>query len=144
MVVVTLLGLLSSTAFADAESDAWAKLNYGVGYGLKDRHASRPKGDVEPVVELKTGTESLMTHTVENRIGDIEVCWLKLPAKRRVASSAIVHLVVEGGSVTQAHVDGELPAGVASCITAATNQWAFPFVEGRSEVEHAITFHGVH
>jgi len=145
MVVVTLLGLLSTPALADpradaAESAAWKKLNYGESYGLRERQATRPKGEVEPVVVIKSLTESPMADTVRNRIGDVEVCWLKLPAKRRVASSATVHLVIEGGMVTDARVDGKLPAGVAECIAAATSHWAFPFVDGRSELEHAITF----
>lgn len=142
---IALLGVVSvsASALADGkptgEAALWAKLNYGQTYVLGARKADKPAGDTEPAVAVKHA-DSPLDAVIDNRMGDVEVCWLKLPAAKRVASSATLSLTVEGGMVKAAKIDGKLPDGVASCITTATDRWAFPVLDGKAELEHAMTF----
>jgi len=132
------LTLLSSSAFADkAKPKPTKKPNYGESFELKGRFASKPR-DVDPTIVKNV--EQAPTRVIKDKVGDLEYCWLKLPAGKRAASSAMLRVTIEAaGNVTQARVEGELPAGVGKCITSAANRWTFPAADARSEIEHGIT-----
>ena len=111
--------------------------NFGESFELKGRFASKPR-DVDPTIVKNV--EHAPTRVIKDKLSDLEYCWLKLPAGKRAASSAMLRVTIEAaGNVTQARVDGELPAGVGKCITAAANRWTFPAADARSEIEHGIT-----
>ncbi len=133
------LALLSSSAVADkAKPKPAKKPNFGESFDLKARSSSKPR-DVDPAI-ARNLTEHQAGRVIKDKIGDLEYCWLKLPAGKRVASAAMLKVTIEAaGTVTQARVDGELPAGVAKCITSAANRWTFPVADARSEIEHGIT-----
>jgi hypothetical protein len=121
-------------------------LNYGESFGLRDRSAVQPKAvEREPVAQLKALvalTESPINRIVRDRMADVENCWLKQPGKH-VATGVNLKLAVENGMVVSAKVEGELPKGLAQCITAATDRWAFPVIEGRAEIEQGIQLNAV-
>ena len=148
--IFSTVGIVAAPAFADtAKKPAPAKsetqeqllqqLNYGTTYALRSRNSEMPKSaEQDPIVQIKSLTESQANKVVKDKLVDVENCWLKLPAAKRITSSATLHLAVENGMVVAARVDGELPKGVASCITAATDRWAFPVTDSRSELEQGI------
>jgi hypothetical protein len=143
LAVLVVMSASATSALADngAEQALWNKLNYGSTYVLGAKHAvEKPLGETEPAAALAKHVDSPLEAVVNGKISDVEVCWLKLPAAKRVASSATVHLVVENGMVTATNIDGKLPDGVASCITAATDRWAFPVLDAKAELDHALTF----
>jgi len=137
------LSLVASSALADGRPHprppvAAKKPNFGESFELKGRFASRPR-DIDPAI-VKNVVERQPGRVLKDRMADLEYCWLKLPAGKRVASAAMLRVTVEAeGTVTQARVDGELPAGVARCITSAAQRWVFPVAEARVEIEHGIT-----
>jgi hypothetical protein len=123
----------------ETQEQLLSQLNYGETFGLKARTAEQPKAaEHDPIIQIKSLTESQANKVVKDKLVDVENCWLKLPAAKRTASSATLHLAVENGMVVEARVDGQLPKGVAACITAATDRWAFPVTDARSEVEQGL------
>jgi len=137
------LALLSTTAVADKgkppSKPAAKKPNFGESFELKGRYASRPR-DVEPAIVKNVPLTATQPGVLKDKIGDLEYCWLKLPAAKRVASSAMLKVTIEAvGTVAAARVDGELPAGVGKCITTVASRWTFPAGDARSEIEHGIT-----
>ena len=123
---------------APAAKPAPKKPNFGDGYELKGRSSSGPR--VVDTVVVRNVHERPSGRVLADRMDDLETCWLKLPAAKRVASAATLHVTIEAaGNVTAARVDGELPTGVGKCITTAASRWTFPAAETRAEVEHGIT-----
>lgn len=147
LIVVGTLGVLASSAAADkrrptpapAKPAAVAKKpNLGESFDLKQRRTALPR-DTETQA-TRSLTDAQVGRVIKDRIGDLEYCWLKLPAGRRTASAATLHVTIEAiGTVAEARIDGELPAGVGKCITTAAGRWTFPVAEGRTEIEHGIT-----
>lgn len=146
--ILSTVGFVAAPALADtakktgpieSQEQLLAQLNYGTSFGLKARDATPPKAaEQDPIIQIKSLTDSQANKVVKDKLVDVENCWLKLPAAKRVTSSATLHLAVENGMVVEARVDGALPKGVAACITAATDRWAFPVTDARSEVEQGI------
>ena len=118
--------------------DEVSKLNLGLGYGLKTRKIEVPETDAE-TFEAKGLKENHVGVIVREREGDLEYCWLRLPPAKRVVSAAILHLSIEAsGKVATVEVNGDLPAGVAKCITQMAGRWAFPAADTASEIDHGI------
>jgi hypothetical protein len=153
MLTALLLSTVASVAAADtakkpvrteSQEQLLAQLNYGTSFVLGERHAAQPKAsEADPVIQIKSLTESQGNKVVQDKMVDVENCWLKLPAAQRVTSSATLHLAVENGMVVEARVEGALPKGVASCITSATDRWAFPVTDARSEIEQGIVLNAI-
>lgn len=139
LVSLTLVFLSSSALAQKARPPSKAKKpNLGESFELKGRNASQPR-DVDPSI-VSNVIERQPVRVIKDKLGDLEYCWLKVPAGKRVASAATLRVTIEAaGTVTQSRVDGELPAGVAKCITSAVNRWTFPVADARSEIEHGIT-----
>jgi hypothetical protein len=114
------------------------KPNFGESYALKSRTTGKPR-DIDPAI-VRNVTEAQSGRVIKERIADVEYCWLKVPAGKRTASAAMLKVTIEAaGNVSSARLDGELPAGVGKCITAAAGRWTFPAGDARSEIEHGIT-----
>ncbi len=140
LVSLALAAGASSFAFADKPraSKPVKKPNFGDAFELKGRSSSGPR--IVDTAVVRTVTEHQAGRVIKDKIADLENCWLRLPAGRRIASAATLHVTVEAaGTVTAARLDGELPAGVGKCITAAAGRWTFPATDGRTELEHGIT-----
>jgi hypothetical protein len=147
ILVSFLLAVTASTASAQKprpatkpaaqEKTAAKRPSFGDGYELKGRSSSGPRVvDTSMVRSLSERPNRVLG----DRLDDLEVCWLRLPASKRVTSAATLRVTIEAaGHVTAARVDGELPAGVGKCITAAAGRWSFPVADTRAEVEHGIT-----
>lgn len=158
ILLITTLGVLASTSTSFAGKrrpppkkpvavktdivlvkDAEVKFNFGDDYVIKNRETETPTVDAE-TFEAKPITESVAAKVVRERADLLEYCWLRVPAGKRVASSAVLKLAIEaGGSVVGAEVEGELPAGVGKCITAAASKWTFPAADSGCEIEHGIS-----
>lgn len=119
--------------------DEVSKLDLGLAYGLKTtRQAALPSVHVEDF-EAKPLTENQVGSIVRERAEDLEYCWLRLPAKKRVVSAAILHLKIEAsGKVAAVEVNGEMPAGVDKCIAQMASRWTFPAADAPSEIDHGI------
>lgn len=118
--------------------DEVSKLDLGLAYGLKTRQAALPSVHVEDF-EAKPLTENQVGAIVRERAEDLEYCWLRLPAKKRVVSAAILHLKIEAtGKVSAVEVNGEMPAGVDKCIAQMASRWTFPAADAPSEIDHGI------
>lgn len=140
LVSLALAAGASSFAFADKprSSKPAKKPNFGDSFELKGRSSSGPR--IVDTAVVRTVTERQAGRSIKDKIADLENCWLRLPAGRRIASAATLHVTVEAaGTVTAARLDGELPAGVGKCIAAAAGHWTFPAADARTELEHGIT-----
>ncbi len=122
--------------------DEVSKLDLGLAYGLKQRRAAMPSEQIAEDSEqfdAKALTESQVGKIVRERSDELEYCWLRLPPAKRVVSAAILHLSIHGtGKVASVEVNGDLPAGVAKCITSAASRWTFPVADAATEVDHGI------
>ena len=84
--------------------------------------------------------ETAAAKVIHERSAELEYCWLRVPAAKRTASSAMLKLMIEAsGAVALADLDGELPAGVAKCITTVASKWTFPAGDEGCEIEHGLS-----
>jgi len=114
------------------------KMNFGESYILGGRDAAQPTV-AEATQDAKSVTDSQVGKVVHERVEELEYCWLRLPASKRVATSATLHLAIEAsGAVAGVTIDGELPVGMGKCITAAASKWTFPSADSGCEIEHGI------
>jgi hypothetical protein len=118
--------------------DEVSKLDLGRSYGLKSRKIEVPETDAE-TFEAKGLKENQVGAIVRERADDLEYCWLRLPAAKRVVSAAILHLSIDAsGKVGAVEVNGDLPAGVGKCITQMAGRWTFPSADAATEIDHGI------
>ena len=128
----------SPAATAPAQGDDVTTLDLGADYGLKKRRGALPDVHVEEF-EAKSLTENQVGDIVRERAEDLEYCWLRLPAKQRVVSAAILKLsITAAGKVASVEVNGEMPAGVGKCITQMASRWTFPAADAPTEIDHGI------
>jgi hypothetical protein len=133
------LTLVATTAYAAPKKDV--KPNLGESYGLKQRHTDAPSGDAPTAApDNRPLSERQVAQVVNDKLDDLEYCWLKVPANKRVASTAILHLAIAGGEVSESRTVGTLPAGVDKCIGMVTKRWHFPVTPSPCEIEPALTF----
>lgn len=138
------LAVLASSAYADKPRPAPAKPapkkpNFGDSFDpfARGRSTSGPK--IVDTAVVRSVTEK-SGRTIKDKLDDLEVCWLKLPAAKRTATSVTLRVTVEAsGVVTATKLDGELPAGVGKCITAAAGRWTFAAADARTELEQGIS-----
>lgn len=117
-----------------------SKLDLGLAYGLKERKTALPDtaADAEQF-EVQRLNENQVGAIVKQRAEDLEYCWLRLPASKRVVSAAILHLNIEAsGKVAAVEVNGDIPAGVGTCITRMAHRWTFPTADAATEIDHGI------
>lgn len=117
------------------------KLKMGEDFGLKSaRAAAKPDVD-EETFELKTVSNKEAIALVKTKSEELEYCWVKLPPKQRIETSAILHIAIEAsGLVAGAWTDGTVPAAVEKCMTDRAAKWIFPAADAGSEIEHGISF----
>ena len=148
-ILASLLLLSASAALADKHLpplptkkpvvDECSKLNLGTKYGLKQRATALPDADAVAKPEAKPLSENQVGDIVRTRAEDLEYCWLRLPASKRVVSAAILHLEIQPtGKVSGVEVNGDLPAGVGKCITQMVNRWTFPTADTATVIDHGL------
>ncbi len=109
-------------------------------YELGARRSAEPAVGAARGIKPKSADTTELAEVIRNHRDEIEYCWLRVPAKKRVAASATMQLAIEAsGAVAGVTFDGELPAGVEPCIEKFALKWTFPAADGGSIVEHAIT-----
>lgn len=117
------------------------KLNLGEDFGLKTERASAKPHCDEETFDLKRVSNKEAIALVKSKSDELEYCWVKLPAKQRVETSAILHIAIEAsGVVAGAWIDGTVPASVEKCMTDRAAKWVFPSADAGSEIEHGISF----
>jgi hypothetical protein len=85
-------------------------------------------------------TDKQVDQKVKDRFDDLEVCWLRVPSGKRISTTAIMHLSIdESGLVSEARMEGELPAGVEKCMTSAAKSWRFAVTGSKCQLEHSFT-----
>jgi hypothetical protein len=137
LISFTVLGALAGAASADKAKSKAKKPNFGESFELKSRSSSRPH-DIDPAIVRNVAAQP--ARAIKDKVSDLEICWLKLSAGKRLASSAMLRLTVEAaGNVSAVRVDGELPAGVAKCISSMASRWSWAPGDARSEIEHGVT-----
>jgi len=117
------------------------KLKMGEDFGLKTARASAKPDCDEETFELKKVSNKEAVAVVKSKSEELEYCWIKLPAKLRVETSATLHIAIEAsGVVAGAWIDGSVPAAVEKCMTDRAAKWVFPAADAGSEIEHGISF----
>lgn len=120
--------------------DIAVKGDFGGEYTLGLRRATEVAVNDADKVAAKSVTESTVAAVVREKSEVLEYCWLRVPAAKRTATSATLKLMIEAtGAVAGAELEGELPAGVAKCITSAAAKWTFPSADEGCEIEHGIS-----
>ncbi|MGE0400796.1 MAG: hypothetical protein AB7T06_29060 [Kofleriaceae bacterium] len=123
------------------EDKAQPKLDLGEDFGLKSARASAKPDCDEETFDLKRVSNKEAVALVKSKTDELEYCWVKLPAKKRVETSGILHIAIEAsGSVAGAWIDGSVPAAVEKCMTDRAAKWVFPAADAGSEIEHGISF----
>jgi len=158
ILILTAVGALASPAFAGGPRsttpstskkpvigaikkapEAPLKMNFGESYYLGGRTSAQPTV-AESTGDAKSVSDSQVGKVVHERVEELEYCWLRLPASKRVATSATLHLAIEAsGAVAGVTIDGTLPVGMSKCITAAASKWTFPAADSGCEIEHGIS-----
>ena len=158
ILILTAVGALASPAFAGKPRSttpstskkavigaikkapqAMPKMDFGESYILGARTSAEPTA-AEPTQDAKSVSNSQVGQVLRDRVEELEYCWLRLPASKRVATSATLHLAIEAsGAVVGVTIDGVLPAGMGRCITAAASKWTFPSADSGCEIEHGIS-----
>lgn len=123
--------------------DVWKHLDYGQSYTLGHHRAAvpRPAEDAPAPVATKPHTlgDSQVGKVVHDRLADVQRCWLKLPDKQRIDSTAVLHLAIAPtGGVVDVTIGGDVPDGAVPCLTAAVERWQFPAAETSSEVSYPV------
>jgi hypothetical protein len=131
--------LIASSAIAGPRKPPPKKPNFGESFDLHARRTTQPR-DVDPAT-VRSLSEHQAGAVIKTRLDDLENCWLRLPAAKRIAGGATLRVTIEAtGVVSSARIsDADLPAGVGKCITSAAARWTFPASESRAEIEHGIT-----
>jgi hypothetical protein len=134
---------MTTTAHADTAHHAREQkivANIGASYDLlKSRHAALPTVDTARA-EKTVVTDKQVDQKVKDRFDELEYCFLKLPAGRRFSTTAILHVSIDGdGTVSQAHMIGEVPVSVDKCMTQAAMRWRFAVTGNSCELEHSFT-----
>lgn len=114
--------------------------DFGGEYTLGLRRATEVAVNDAERDPAKSVTESTVAKVVYERADELEYCWLRVPAAKRTASSAMLKLIIEAsGAVAYVDLEGEVPAGVSKCITSAAAKWTFPSADEGCEIEHGIS-----
>jgi hypothetical protein len=117
------------------------KLNLGEEFGLKSARASAKPDLDEETFDLKRVSNKEAVALVKSKSEELEYCWVKLPPKHRVETSAMLHIAIEAtGLVAGAWIEGSVPAAVEKCMTDRAAKWIFPAADAGSEIEHGISF----
>lgn len=117
------------------------KLKMGEDFGLRTERASAKPHCDEETFDLKRVSNKEAVAIVKSKSDELEYCWVKLPAKQRVETSATLHIAIEAsGAVAGAWIDGTVPASVEKCMTDRAAKWVFPAADAGSEIEHGISF----
>lgn len=123
------------------EDKAQPKLKMGEDFGLASARASAKPDCDEETFDLKRVSNKEAVALVKSKSDELEYCWVKLPAKQRVETSATLHIAIEAsGTVAGAWIDGTVPAAVEKCMTDRAAKWVFPAADAGSEIEHGISF----
>jgi hypothetical protein len=123
------------------EDKAQPKLNLGEEFGLRSARASAKPDCDEETFDLKRVSNKEAVALVKTKSDELEYCWVKLPPKHRVETSAMLHIAIEAsGVVAGAWIDGTVPAAVEKCMTDRASKWIFPAADAGSEIEHGISF----
>jgi hypothetical protein len=121
------------------EPDALKKLDLGESYGLKARKTALPKADVDRA-DVVTLSENQMTRVIKDHLDEVQYCWMRVPRGKRAVAAAILVLAIEPiGRVKSVEINGDLPAGVATCIQKVASRWLFPATDAAAEISHGIT-----
>jgi hypothetical protein len=121
--------------------DIQVKGEFGADYTLGLRRGTEVVVGESDKAPARSVTESAVGKVVRERSEELEYCWLRVPAAKRTASSAVLKLMIEAsGAVAGAELEGEVPAGVSKCITAAAAKWTFPAEDEGCEIEHGLSF----
>lgn len=121
--------------------DLEVKGDTGDDFVLGVRRATEITVDDTDKAPVRVVTESAVAKLIRERSAELEYCWLRVPAAKRTATSAMLKLFIEAsGAVALADLDGELPAGVTKCITSAASKWTFPSGDEGCEIEHGLSF----
>jgi hypothetical protein len=121
--------------------DIEVKGETGEDFVLGMRRATEVAVDDADKAPVRSVGETAVAKVVSERAEELEYCWLRVPAAKRTASSAMLKLMIEAsGSVVFAELDGDVPAGVSKCVTAAASKWTFPAADEGCEVEHGLSF----
>ncbi len=123
------------------EEKAQPKLKLGEEFGLRsDRASAKPDCD-EETFDLRRVSNKEAVALVKTKADELEYCWVKLPPKQRIETSAMLHIAIEAsGIVAGAWIDGTVPAAVEKCMTDRASKWIFPAADAGSEIEHGVSF----
>jgi hypothetical protein len=97
-------------------------------------------GDAYVVGKKDTGPKSLAQTQVEDvlksKVGEVETCWLKLPADQRKKDVAAVLSVEidDDGEVQTAALAG-VPDDASRCVAVAAVAWEFPRSDVKADAE---------
>ena len=124
--------------------EAEVTFNFGDDYVMRkagsSRESARPDVD-EETFEAKAVSNKEAVKIVKANAEELEYCWIKVPAAKRVDTSAVLHLAIEAsGAVAGVWVDGQIPASVEKCMNDRAAKWSFPAADAGCEIEHGISF----
>ena len=108
----------------------------------------RPTVGGEDEVEMKphTLTPAIVAPIVEDRLGDLYYCFMRIPRAERTDETFLLHLTIAPkGVVLDATVGGgKHAARIQACVKAQARRWVFPQGDAPSEVDYPLSFNVEH
>lgn len=140
-ILLVLAGASTALAGAPKKPVAPKKPNIGDDYDVfaprGDRRYAKTPTSEDHGLASRGLSRSHVASVVQQRRGEIEYCWAKLPV--RAGGTAVLHFVVEpAGTVATLDVDGDVPAAAAKCIATVAKRWTFAAQDSRSEIAYPI------
>jgi hypothetical protein len=144
LVLVGVLGMSVAPAFAETKAPVTTKKpncgeSFDVFAGAHRTATPRAEMKQEVLAKPRTLTDSQVAWVVNSRLDDVEYCWMKLPATKRVDTTAMFKFsVAPNGSVGNVELADGVPAEAQKCMVQLASQWTFPTTEAQSEVEYPV------
>lgn len=114
--------------------------------GRKSRDSLRPTDDTEVKMSAKTLSSAAVGDVVEERLPDLEYCFMKIPEKDRASEEFTLHLSIAAkGTVVSCSVEGDQDAAlIQACVEAQVKRWAFPQADAPTEIDYPLSLHVQH
>ena len=124
--------------------EAEVNFNFGDDYVMRkagsSRESARPDVD-EETFQAKAVSNKEAVNVVKSKADELEYCWSRVPAAKRVDTSGVLHIAIEAsGAVAGVWIDGAVPASVEKCMSDRAAKWTFPAADAGCELEHGISF----
>ena len=129
--ILTLLGglALCVPAFAQPHPPAAKKPTPARAPNCGESYVVGPKDSTSTAL-----SQAQVDAVMKSKVGEVEACWLHLPAEKRKRDvAAVLNLSIDDGGEVQTVTASALPDDVQRCIAVAAVAWEFPRTDAHAD-----------